>query len=403
MSTSFHIIKPLLLSGSGKSSRFFSYAGLGMGVLLLLCCLQMFINLQQLTRKSATRKNGYDFIAIRKVVTNETMGNTGLNMFTEQETNELRQQPFISDVAPLIANNFRVQLSAGRFLDFQTDFFIEAIDNNFLDTIPPSFNWKPGDATLPMIVSSDFIELYNTAFAPGYGLPQLSDATISSININITCFDRQLNEVQFSGRVVAQSDRLNSFIVPKRFLDWANTNFGKGAVTNASRLYIKTKDANDPRFLKFLDEKGYRVNKDKTMFGRVKETLRNVVAGLGVFGVLVVALALMLFSFYLQLVIARSKDNLQLLLSLGYSPSWLSKKVAGQFIPVYVIVVLVSLGLTQLLQWLFYYKIYNSPEQLSPVLHWSLLVLTVLLIILSVWSNYRMVRKLLYRFYKQPQ
>lgn len=399
MNTAYKIIKPLLLSGGNAASRWFSYAGLGAGVLLLFCCVQMYFNLQQLTRKSTVRKNGFDYIAIRKPVTNETMGKVTMNMFSDRETEELRKQPFIEDAAPLIANNFRVQLSAGKFLDFQTDFFIEAIDNSFIDTVPPSFKWKEGDATIPMIVSSDFIELYNTAFAPGYGLPQLSDETISSVVLTIICFDKNQNEVEFSGTVVAQSDRLNSFLAPKSFLDWANSTFGSGPVTKSSRVYIKTKDANNPDFLKFIDQKNYRINKEKTLFGRVKQTTKIVVAALGIFAIIVVALALILFSFYLQLMIAKSKDNLRLLLTLGYSPAWLSKKMTGRFIPVYITIILIALCIAQLLQWLFV-KGYNKPE-LSYLLHWWLPVLALVLIVLTVLTNYRMVKKLLYNFSRQ--
>ena len=129
----------------------------------------------------------------------------------------------------------------------------------------------------------------------------------------------------FKGNIVALSDRINSVLVPKSFMDWANKNFGGVSKVNPSRIYIKTKDANNPKLLSYLEEKGYRLNKDKTKFGRVKKVLQNIISALGVFGILVIVLALMLFSFYLQLMIARSRDNLQLLLTLGYSPDWLSQ------------------------------------------------------------------------------
>jgi hypothetical protein len=46
----------------------------------------------------------------------------------------------------------------------------------------------------------------------------------------------------------------------------------------------------------------------------VKGILQTIVSSLAGFGILVILLALVLFSFYLQLMIAKSKDNLQLLL-----------------------------------------------------------------------------------------
>jgi hypothetical protein len=402
MNPLFKHIKPLLQSGSSPVSRLFSYVGLGIGVLLLLCSIQMYFNLQALLRQNATRKDGYDFISIRKAITNETMGKPEQNMFSAEETEELKKQKFIDGAAPLLANDFRLQLSAGHLLNFQTDFFIEAIDNEFIDTVPSSFTWQQGQETIPLIMSSDFLEIYNV-FAPGYGLPQVSESTVSSITLTITCFDRQQNPIGFYGRIVALSDRINSILVPKTFLDWGNANFAAKPVTKASRVYIKTKDANNPELLNFLDQKNYRLNKDKTKFGRVKQILQGVFTGLGFFGLMVVILALMLFSFYLQLMIARSKDNLQLLLTIGYSPGWLSKKVARQFIPVYIIVVCVALAITQLLQFAFHrFVMYNRPE-LSSFVHWSLPAVSGILILLSVIINYRMVRRLLYNFYKQPQ
>ena len=73
--------------------------------------------------------------------------------------------------------------------------------------------------------------------------------------------------------------------------------------------------------------------------------MQSIFSGLGIFGLVVVVLALMLFSFYLQLIIARSKDNLKLLLTLGYSPAWLSRNVSNRFLPVYILIVVDCIGI----------------------------------------------------------
>jgi uncharacterized membrane protein YGL010W len=112
-----------------------------------------------------------------------------------------------------------------------------------------------------------------------------------------------------------------------------------------------------------------------------------------------VVLALMLFSFYLQLVIARSKDSLQLLLMLGYSPRWLSNNVSKQFVPVYVLIVLSAFAVTQIIQWAFHhYAMYDRPE-LSSVLHWSIWLASLFLIVIAIFTNYKLVRRLLYKLY----
>jgi hypothetical protein len=396
VAVSFQPIRSLLQAGTRAGSRWFSYIGLGIGVLLLLCSIQMYINIQQLLGGESPRKEGYDFISISKTITNETMGQLDKNLFNEKEINEVAAQTFIEGVSPLIANRFRVQLSAGDVLPFSTDMFLESLDNSFIDTVPPNFTWQPGQNFIPIVFSSDFLEIYNV-FAPGYGLPQVSAETASQIVVYITCFGANGERQTFRGSIVALSDRVNSIIVPKNFLDWANNTFGQTADVKASRLYVKTKDANNPDFLHFLQQKNYKVNKDKTKFGRVKQVLQGIFSGLGIFGLLVVILALLLFSFYLQLMIARSKDNLQLLLMLGYSPNWLSKNVSKQFIPVYILVVAAAVAFTWAMQWAFHhFAMFDRPE-LSSFLHWIVLATAMVLIVLSLLTNYSMVKKLLYR------
>ncbi len=382
-------------TGTNAASRWFSYIGLGIGVLLLLCSIQMFINIQQLLKEGSIRKNGFDFISITKSITNETMGQPEKNLFNQAELDELKAQPFIDGVSPLLPNDFRVKLSAGSVLAFNTDMFLETLDNDFIDTLPPSFTWQEGQPNIPIILSSDFFEIYNV-FAPGQGLPQVSRETAMGIPVQITCEGNGLSET-FTGKIVAFSDRVNSVLVPKNFLLWSNKTFGKGSNAEASRVFIKTKDANNTDLLKFVDGKNYKLNKDKTLLGRNKMVIQGIFSGLGIFGLLVVMLALMLFSFYLQLVIARSKDSLQLLLTLGYSPSWLSRNVAKLFVPIYIAVVLAALIVTQLMQWSFHHFVMYDRPELSPWLHWLIWATAMGLIILSVITNYRLVRSLLYK------
>jgi hypothetical protein len=380
--------------GQNKSSRLFSYAGLGIGVLLLLCSLQMFININQLLKDRNPRKTGYDFISITKKITNENIAED--HSFSPTEIEDLKKQPFINDATPLIANKFVVSASGGSTLPFTTDIFLEAIDNDFIDTVPPSFTWKEGQSIVPIIIASDYLELYNTVFAPSRGLPQISGSSVSALLVQLECTGVYGTQI-FRGNIVAQSDRINSVIVPINFLQWANKNIANITGGNASRVYIKTTDANNVDFLNYLQANNYQVNKDKTKFGRVKQLLQAVVSGLGGFSVLIILLAMLLFSFYLQLMIARSKDNLQLLLTLGYSPGWLSKTVAKKWVPVYISIVIAALIATQIFQYFFQQSFLNGRDDLSVWLHWSVLAVAAVLILVCILVNYRLIRRLLFK------
>ena len=389
----FKTIAPFLQTGN-KSSRMFSYAGLAVGVMLLLCCVQMYININQLLKEKNPRKNGYDFISVTKTITNENMGKD--NRFSQADIEDFKKQSFIADAAPLLSNQFRAKASAGDIIPFSTDLFLESIQDNFIDTLPASFTWQPGQQDIPVIFSADFLEMYNV-FAPAQDLPQLSESSIGAVNLIIECSAPDGTVMKFRGHIVAVSDRLNTVLVPQNFLLWANKRFGTQEPQPAARVYIKTTDANSAELQSYLQQKNYHVNKDKTKFGRIKSTLQAIVAGLGGLAVLVVLLSILLFSFYLQLMISRSKDNLQLLLTLGYSPLWLSKTVAKKWIPVYAIIILTALIATQLFQYMFQKNFIAGQDALSPYLHIYVLALAVILFVLCVLANFKLIKKQLYK------
>ncbi|MGN6532181.1 MAG: ABC transporter permease [Ginsengibacter sp.] len=390
MPLSYKNIEPFIISGKNNFSKWLGYFGLGIGVLLLLVAMQMFVNIQQLLKENAPRKSGgYDFISISKTITNANMGKD--NSFTNEDLLKLKEQPTIAGVAPLISNKFRVRATAGDIIPFSTDLFLESIDDNFIDTVPPSFTWQPGQIVVPIIFSSDFLEMYNV-FAPAQGLPQLSAKTISSVNIILEC-SGPYGTQNFKGNIVALSDRINSLLVPQTFMNWSNFYFMRDTSVHAARVYIKTKDANDPKLINYLDQQDYHLNKDKVKFSRIKSILQNIVSALGVFGILVIVLALMLFSFYLQLMIAKSKDNLRLLLTLGYSPKWLATSVAKTWLPVYLSIILAALILTEILHLLFLQLSFVSRANLPGLLHWSVWLTAIVLFIITILINLRLVKK----------
>ncbi|HUZ59821.1 MAG TPA: FtsX-like permease family protein [Hanamia sp.] len=390
MPLSYKNIEPLIISGKNIFSKWLGYFGLGIGVLILLISIQMFVNIQQLLHENDPRKNGaYDYISISKTITNDNMGKD--NSFTNADLENLKNQSTIAGVAPLISNKFRVRATAGDIIPFSTDLFLESINNNYIDTVPPSFNWRPGQITVPIIFSSDFLEMYNV-FAPAQGLPQLSAKTISSVNIILEC-SGPYGSQNFKGSIVALSDRINSLLVPQTFMNWSNLHFMGDTSVHPSRVYIKTKDANNPKLISYLDQQGYHLNKDKVKFSRIKSVLQNIVSALGVFGILVIVLALMLFSFYLQLMIAKSKDNLRLLLTLGYSPKWLANSVAKTWLPVYLSIIIVALILTEILHLLFMQLSFINNDNLSYVLNWSVWLTALFLFALTIFINVRLVKK----------
>lgn len=384
-------IAVFLEAGQHAFSRWMGYVGLGLGVVLLLASVQLYINISVLIKDKNPRKDGFDYISVTKRITNENMAEN--HSFTVEEIKELKAQSFIQDATPLMANNFLVKATGSSVLPFTTDLFLESIDNRFLDTIPTAFTWQGGQKIVPIIISSDYLELYNTVFAPSKDLPQFSEKSVSSVIFQLECYSVNGPAQIFKANVVGLSDRINSVLVPVNFLEWANKNLGNTITINPSRIFIKTKDANNIELLNFLQLKNYNINKDKTKFGRLKQVLQAIVSGLSAFGILIILLSMLLFSYYLQLVIARSKNNLQLLLTLGYSPGWLSKTVAKRWVPVYIGILLTALLTVAVFQWIFQQFALNYRGDLSAFLHWSVVLIAIVLLLLSIFINYWTISK----------
>jgi hypothetical protein len=302
----------------------------------------------------------------------------------------LKALPQIDAVSPLTSNHYRVRASAGNVFAFSTDLFFESLDENFMNQ-PVDFVWKPGQEIVPIILSSDFLEMYNV-FAPAQGLPQLSAQTITSLNLFLECSGTHGIE-NFRGNVVGLSDQINSILVPHSFMMWSNKQLAGDSTIAPTRVFLKLKDANNPQLINYLDSHGFYLNHDKIQFGRIKSILQNIVSALGGFGILVIVMALLLFSFYLQLMIAKSKENLKLLLTLGYSPRWLSNGFTKTWLPVYGVIILFALSITQLLQILFLQFPFVKQAALQWHLHWSVIVMAFVLLLITLWVNSRLVKK----------
>ena len=91
--------------------------------------------------------------------------------------------------------------------------------------------------------------------------------------------------------------------------------------------------------------------------------------------------------------IAKSKDNLRLLLTLGYSPKWLANSVAKTWLPVYLFIIVSALIITQALHFLFLQLSFVNKENVSFFLNWSVLVTAFLLLLLTVYINSNLVKK----------
>ena len=242
--------------------------------------------------------------------------------FSKKEIAELEQHPSVSQLGQFDAANFELR---GSFMigDFNvsTDMFLESLPTPFIDVpfdAPTDWEADLNSDVIPLIISRRYLNLYNYVYASTKGLPQISEGITSTFPLSVRLRGNGL-EKTYRAKVLGFTDRFNTILVPKRFLDQANEVYGKEVQPQPSRLVLETKAGRgDGALLDYFKKKGYRIEGDDETLRL--QTLVNgvlwVVIGIG--GVVSV-LAFFLLLISIQLLIEKNKDKFVNLYSLGYT------------------------------------------------------------------------------------
>ena len=300
--------------------------GAFLGLFLLLLALQIYFDFQKILRGST---DGDNYITINKPV---SLANTflGKSVFSDANIKELENESKAINtegVGIFTANRFKVGASS-KMMGFYTELFFESIPESFIDVQDPKFRWYEGQNEIPIIMSKDYLALYNFGFALSQGLPQFTPSTISQVSVDITIRGKGREQV-FAGRIIGFSERINSILVPERFMKYANDNFGDQPDIGASRLLLKVKNPYDKNLTRFLEDKGYEISSGRLIGGRLTTILNAVISSVFVIGFLLMILSVIVFILNYQLIISKSALDIRLLLQIGYRPSQITSVLRG--------------------------------------------------------------------------
>ena len=88
-----------------------------------------------------------------------------------------------------------------------TMLFFESIPTEFIDVADRDWRFDPDKPEIPVIMSRDYLSLYNFGFAASQGLPQVSEGIVSSVPLEFTLRGNG-NYDTLRGRIVGLSHRL---------------------------------------------------------------------------------------------------------------------------------------------------------------------------------------------------
>lgn len=259
-----------------------------------------------------------DYMIVNKQVTGaNTLGES--STFSDAEIADIESQPWVRSVGRFESTGYRVAASVGAGdKALSTYMFFEAIPDDFIDINPSEWHFRDGDTSVPVIISKDYLTLYNFGFATSAGLPQMSEQLMGSIPMRLhISSDDGSRQIDLNGRVVGFSNRLNTILVPRDFMTWSNTSFGDGRRRLPSRLIIDVSSPGDVAIDRYIDSHGLEIAGDKS--SSQASFLLNVVAGIVMaVGCVITVLSLFILMLSISLLMQKNRAKLHALLQLGY-------------------------------------------------------------------------------------
>ncbi|MDE5785609.1 MAG: ABC transporter permease, partial [Duncaniella sp.] len=276
-----------------------------------------------------------DFIIISPQVSGLGLLSGGQNGFSHQDIAELKEQPWVKSVGEFKSAEFNVAAGvnfAGRGMS--TQLFLESVPDEYVDLPLASWNYDPEKSReVPIIISKDYLALYNFGFAASRSLPRISESMVGMVPIQLYLSGNGRQDY-IEGRIVGFSSRLNTIAVPESFIDWANDTFSSERSSEPSRLIVKVDNPGNPAIEKYMAAHGYDISGESgsaARAGYVMGIITSVVVGIGV---VISLLSLVILLLSISLLMQKNREKISSLIMLGYSPY----KVAGYYVKIVVAV-----------------------------------------------------------------
>lgn len=363
--------------------------GLTIAMLLILSAVQIQVNYNELLYGKSNQDSIANFLVVAKVIN----GNNRENVLSTEEVERLKRQPFIEKVGLLTASRFKVsaQSPSDRF-PFYTDMFFESVPDEFIDVKSDDWKWEPGSTTIPLIIPNQFLDLYNFGFAPSQNLMQLTQSMVMALPIVLNV-SFQGQPIRFTGKVVGFSDRISSVLVPQNFLEMANKQFGTQGDVRPSRVVIRTNDPGNPELVKYLKDNGLVTDADKTRFSQYRRIVNTVVNASWLTGAVMLLFALLVFSLFIQLTIASTKNEINLLVTIGAAPKQLQRFLMKQFLPANIIITIACVVTITILQYVLQAFLLQQNMYVSQWISCYTLAAAVVILVVLWIVNYSTIKK----------
>lgn len=299
-----------------------AWAGVVAGLAIVFIGLHLYLEFIRLTSA------GQDWIDSRYLVVQKTvsLGDSlggGRAVFSEEEIDTFGTFSSVTGIARFRANAVPtgVEIGGGIFPRFFSYVFLESVPDQFVDHPGERWDWTPDAKRVPVLIPTEFLNLYNFGFAPSQGLPQIPPSMVSRVPFDLS-FYAPTGTLQFDGRIVGFSDRINTILVPDVFLEHVNRAAAPSQPPKPpARLLLEIADTPDPDLLAHLQNNAYQANREALAGGKIRIIARRIALALLALGTGVILLGILVVLLSLERQLEQSRTRLAVLFTLGHHPS----------------------------------------------------------------------------------
>ena len=194
------------------------------GMVVILGGIQIYSDLKPLVA-GENALVGNDYVVISKPVKRLN----SKSVFSTEEIEELKAQDFVLRLGEFTPAQYQVfgGINIGG-QGFSTYMFFEAIPDNFVDVKSKEWKFSKGKRKVPIIIPRNYLNLYNFGFSQTSAqLPQITESMMKDLELELTLSGGNHKD-KLVGKVVGFTDRLNTILVPQKFIEWSNKRYAKG-------------------------------------------------------------------------------------------------------------------------------------------------------------------------------